>query len=134
MKTQFEFHSTKFNCSEPKEYFTNPGSYGDDFCRFLIARLNEQGVPTDAEPDQEDFGWFFNFRVGDIEHCLVTSFQPNDPAIGDCWLGWIERRAGFFASLIGGRQRDITPEAIQAIDLALRSSPDIHELSWHEPR
>ena len=89
-------------------------------------------MKTDDEPNQEDFGWYFCFEVGGVSHCLVIGFQPNDPDSGDQWLGWIERDAGFFASLFGGRNRGIRVEATALIDQMLRLHPGITNVSWHD--
>lgn len=132
MKTEFHFRSTAFNCTDPKEYFINDCCFGGDVCRWLIERLRAQRFQTGTEPLQEDFGWFFTFTAGGTEHCVIISFQPNDPANGDRWLGWIERQTGFFSSIFGGRKRGISPEAVEAIDTALRSSSEIQDLSWDE--
>lgn len=130
MNTKFEFECMLFNCIEPKEYFINPGSFGDDVARWLGGELRLQGIESVSEPEQEDFGWFFTFMVGSTEHCVVIGFQPEDTTNGVRWLGWIERQAGFVGSLFGGRKRGILPEAIDAIDAALRSSPEIKKLQW----
>src|SRR6187399_2844310 len=121
MKTEFRFFSTAFNITDPQDYFINECCFGDDVARWLAARLQEQGLQT-TEPGQEDFGWYFTFSIGEAEHCVVIGFQPNDLTVGDQWLGSVERQKGLFGSLFGGRQRDILPEAIEAIDTALRSS------------
>ena len=133
MKTEVHFRSTAFNCTEPKDYFINDCSFGDDVARWLIPQLRAQGIQTANEPDQEDFGWYLTFHAGGTEHCFVIGFQPNDTATGDQWLGWLERQTGFLGSLFGGRKRGILPEAVQAIDTALKSSPDIQRVTWHEP-
>jgi hypothetical protein len=133
MKTEAHFRSTAFNCTETKDYFINPYCFGDDVARWLIQQLRAQGLQTADEPDQEDFGWYLTFHVGGTEHCFVIGFQSNDPAIGDRWIGWLERHTGFLGSLFGGRRRGILPEAIHAIDTALRTSPDIQDVTWHEP-
>lgn len=133
MKTELQFRSTAFNCAEPKSYFINDSCFGDDVCRWLIQRLRAQGVQTADEPGQEDFGWYFTFQAAGVEHCFIVGFQPNDPAKGDRWLGWLERQTGFLGSRFGGRKRGIQPEAVQAIDAALTSSPDIHDIVWDEP-
>jgi len=133
MKTEVHFRSTAFNCTEPKDYFINDCCFGDDVVRWLIQQLRAQGIQTDDEPDQEDFGWYLTFHVGGTEHCFIISFQPNDPATGDQWLGWLERQSGLLGSLFGGLKRGILPEAIQAIDTALKASPDIQRITWHEP-
>jgi hypothetical protein len=133
MKSEVHFRSTAFNCTEPKDYFINQCCFGDDVARWLIQQLRATGIQTADEPGQEDFGWYLTFHAGGTEHCLSIGFQPNDEANGDQWLGWLERQTGFFGSLFGGRKRGILPEAIQAIDTALKSSPDIQRVSWHEP-
>lgn len=130
MNTSFQFNSKLFNIAEPRDYFVNPGCFGDDVAAWLIVRLNDGGIRTTSEPDQEDYGWFFNFMVNDIEHCVVVGFQPNDVETGDCWLGWIERKVGFVSSMFGGRKRGILPQAIRAIDSILSAEPEIHELRW----
>lgn len=135
VKTEVQFHSTAFNCTEPRDYFINDCCFGDDVARWLIARLRAQGIETTDEPSQEDFGWYFDFEAGGAGHCFIISFQPNDPQTGDRWLGWIERPTrGFFSALLrSGRGREVLPEAVQAMDAALKSSPDIHGVTWEEP-
>jgi hypothetical protein len=133
MQTEVRFRSTAFNCTEPRDYFINDCCFGDDICHWLIRELRARGYQTADQPGQEDFGWYFTFRVAGAEHCFVVGFQPNNPSAGDRWLGSIERQSGFLASLFGGRKRGILPEAIQAIDAVLKSSPDIRDVAWHEP-
>jgi hypothetical protein len=133
VKTEVAFHSTAFNCTQPRDYFINDCCFGDDLCKWLIARLRARGVQTADEPGQEDFGWYFTFTVDAAEHCFVLGFQPNDPAKGDRWLGSIERQVGFFRSIFGGRRRDISPRAVEAIDAALTGASEISNVVWHEP-
>jgi hypothetical protein len=132
VKTEVQFHTTSFNCSDPKDYFINACCFGDDAARWLIQQLRAQGLRTDDEPGQEDFGWFFNFQIGEVKHCFVIGFQPNDRATGDRWLGSVEHHAGFWKSLFGGRKRGVLPEAIQAIDKALQSNQEIRRIVWNE--
>jgi len=134
METEFSFKSTAFNCTQPREYFINPGCFGDDLARWLIAKLKERGIETGSGPGQEDFGWYFTFWVSDVEHCLVLGFQPNDPSAGDQWLGWLERQAGFLSSLTGGRKRGISPKAVSLINEILTTAPEIRDLNWQEHR
>ena len=133
MKTDVAFHTTAFNCTEPRDHFINAGCFGDDLCAWLIAQLRAAGVATSDEPGQEDFGWYFTFTVDGAEHCFVVGFQPNEPLKGDRWLGSIERHVGFLRSLLGGRRRDISSKAVEAIDAVLKASPDIRNVVWHEP-
>ena len=98
-----------------------------------MAELRNRGIPTDDEPGQEDFGWYFNFNVAGERHCFVVSFQPNDISVGDCWHGWVERDTGFLASVFGSRRlRDINLDAIQVIADIFASSSQITQISWGE--
>lgn len=129
MRTVFTFQSLLFNSSESRDYF-NPGCFGDDVARWLIAGLRSGGVSADAEPYQEDFGWFVNFDVPDGPHSCVVGFRP-EPS-GGLWIGWVERRAGFIASLLGGRHRGITVSATEALHAVLSAAGGVDELRWHE--
>jgi hypothetical protein len=130
METGFQFRSTYFNTSVPKDHFVNPSCYGDDLAEWLIARFKASGIETSAEPRPEDFGWYFTFVLDRTKYCVVLGFQPNDPDSGDCWIGWIERDAGFLGSIMGRRNRGISGDAIAILDRVLRSSPEIRDLVW----
>jgi hypothetical protein len=147
------FKSTAFNTSEPKECFINDCCFGDDVARWFIRELRTRGVETEAEPGQEDFGWYITFRVDRIEYQLIIGYRPSDeidsgngnspwgspPAEatprddlqhnGD-WICTIERRTGLIKSLLGGRNRGIVPEAPQVIHAVLSSSPQITDIRW----
>jgi hypothetical protein len=131
MKTSFQFLSDHFNISVPRDHFINPGCFGDDLAAWMIGKLKERGIETSSAPGQEDFGWYFTFTINNVQHCVVVGFQPNDIERGDRWIGWIERSPGLIGSILGGRSRGILPEAVELLDEILRSSPDIHELTWH---
>ena len=133
METGFQFLSTHFNTSVPKDYFINPCCYGDDLAEWLIARLNASAIVTSEKPGQEDFGWYFTFDLDGTKYCVVVGFQPNDPDSGDCWIGWVERQVGFIASILGRRNVGISPDAIALLDTVLRSSPEIRDLTWRRP-
>jgi len=126
---EIHFRSTAFNTTEPRPHFINACSFGDDVCVWLIGELKKRGIETDDEPRQEDFGWYFDFVIAGTRYCFVTSFQPNDPAAGDQWIGWVERDCGFILSILGGRTRKIAPAAIDAITDILRNSGKIIAVS-----
>ncbi len=107
-KTVVTFKSTAFNFSEPKEYFINACCFGDDVAKWLMKQLNEKGFQTAKAPGQEDFGWYFIFQAGGIEHCFVIGHRPGDNSEKGVWIGWLERHRGLIASLFGGRKREET--------------------------
>ena len=131
LRTEVHFQSSAFNTSESKDYFINPGCFGDDLCKWLMQELRAKGFRADGEPGQEDFGWYFTFHVGGKEHCLVVGYQPGDNDAGGIWRAWLERQRGFVLSILGARKSGILPEAANAIHGILSGSTQIQNVSWH---
>jgi len=131
MRTLVTFKSAAFNTSEARDYFINPGCFGDDVAKWIMQELQKRGFQAMGEPGQEDFGWYFTFRAGGREHDFVIGFRPGDGSAEGDWIGWLERRRGFVGSLLGGRKRGIEPAAVRAIHAVLSSSPQIREVRWH---
>lgn len=78
IRTVVTFQSVAFNTSEHRDYFTNPGCFGDDVAIWLIEELRKRKFETAAKPGQEDFGWYFTFHVSGIEYCLVIGYCPEE--------------------------------------------------------
>jgi hypothetical protein len=130
IKALVTFESAAFNLNEPKDYFINPCCFGDDVANWLIDELRKQGVTTDDKPGQEDFGWYLNFDASGMPHTFVIGHQPSGETEAGRWIGWVERRRGFFRSLLGARDRGIQPAAVEAIDKVLSNSPRIRAVRW----
>ena len=128
------FRSVTFNTSEAKEYFINDCCYGDDVCRWLRDRLRAQGLKVADEPGQEDFGWYLGVGKEQQDHMIVVAYQEDDSPEGGRWWGLVERNAGCLASLLGRRSMGIAPEVLQAIQAALSTAPEIHDIRWHTLR
>jgi hypothetical protein len=125
VRTVVTFESTAFNMAEPKDYFINPCCFGDDLAKWLIDELRKQGLETDDEPGQEDFGWYLNFETADISHTFVIGHRPTGETEAGTWFGVIERNRVFF------RRRGIQPSAVDAIHRILSTSPLIRDVRWH---
>ena len=130
MPTEALFRSSAFNTTEVRDYFINDCCFGDDLGKWLIAKLRAAGIETDDEPDQEDFGWFFNFKVPVGEHCCILAFQEDEPE--GIWHLTLERKRGLLGSMFGGRSKGIDEVAVAAITKALEAAPEIRELRWEE--
>jgi hypothetical protein len=130
MEPHVTFRTDAFNTSRPREYFINPECFGDDVALWLIGALRGRGMDVDPEPGQEDFGWFLRFRIGGVSHCLVLTLIPGDDEQPAQWAVWFERDAGFFSTLLGGRRKGISPNAIRAVRDILESSLEIREVEW----
>jgi hypothetical protein len=130
-RTVVTFKSDAFNSTEARGHFINPGCFGDDAAKWLIARLRAAGLRTGDAPDQEDFGWTFNFIVEGAEYAFVLGYRPGDEDEEGDWTGWIERNRGLLASLLGGRMRGISRAAAEAVHSALRDAEEVCSLRWH---
>ena len=128
MRSEASFRSSAFNTSEVRDYFINDCCFGDDLAMWLIARLRLAGVQTDDEPGQEDFGWYFEFKVPAGTHCCVLGYREGHPE--GSWHLWLERSRGLIGSLFGRRSHGIDDAAVRAITDALESAPEIRELEW----
>jgi hypothetical protein len=132
LRTLVTFSSDAFNTTEPREYFINPCCFGDDVARWLITELKVRGHGVDDEAGQEDFGWYVSFQVDGKPYTFVLGYREDDA--GSAWIGWLERDAGFLASILGGRSRGIEPAAARALHAILSESPDIRDVRWHHRR
>ena len=50
------FETNRFNVSEVKKHFINPGCFGEGLADWLRQRLSEECVAAEP-PGQEDWGW-----------------------------------------------------------------------------
>jgi hypothetical protein len=134
VRTIVTFQSSAFNTSQPRDYFVNECCYGDDLARWLIAELRGRGVSADAEPDQEDSGWYFGFRVADADYHFVLGYRPGETNGDGQWIAWLERKLGFVKSLLGRRKHHIGADAACLLQSVLSSSPKIGNVRWHHQR
>jgi hypothetical protein len=130
-RTVVTFQSTSFNTTEPRDYFINDCCFGDDLAGWLIGRLRSTGVQTDLEPGQEDFGWYFNFKLGENVYCVVLGFRPGEESAEGEWIAWLERTRGLVGSIFGFRKRDIERSAGEALHAALLDTATVRNIRWH---
>jgi hypothetical protein len=131
VRTVVTFKSAAFNFSEPRDYFINPCCFGDDVARWLAEQLRGKGYQANEVPGQEDFGWYFTFRVSGIAYCFVIGHRPGDENIEGEWIGWLERNRGLTGFILGSRNRGIQPAAVQVIHEILSNSQQIRDIHWH---
>lgn len=131
IRTLVTFESPAFNATERRDYFINDCCYGDDVARALMEQLHARGVSTDAEPSQEDSGWYFGYRFGETDYQFVLGHRPADGCGPAVWIGWLERKAGLVGSLLGARKRGIQPDGVTAIHSAISSLPQVSNIRWH---
>jgi hypothetical protein len=73
------FSSDRFNLSERREHFINECCYGDDVAGWLAQRLRQRGFEV-AEPDQEDWGWYFDVRCPEATYFVGVGGTPDAEA------------------------------------------------------
>ena len=133
LRTVVIFKSEQFNMKETKEHFINPENYGDDLTIWLAAEFEKQGavIEKDEEfPGQEDFGWFIDCKINQNTYTFVIShiLDEDDQFL---WSIMIERKCGLIGSLLGGRNKNILPEAPGLLQKILKSSDVISNIQWH---
>lgn len=124
-RTVVTFDSDRFNLTEEKDYFFNPGCYGDDLGEWLIQELRGAGWETIDKPGPEDFGWYVNYAKDGERYCAVIGNVE-----GESWFIAVERSCGLLGSMFGGRRRNIGRQGLEALHGILSSSPDLRNVQW----
>jgi len=129
MRSVVTIKSGSFNLTESKPYFINEACFGDDLARWLIGRFRERGVETDQEPGQEDFGWYFGFRLGEESYRAVIGNVAQER-----WFIVVERACGLLAAILGQQHRKISLESVLLVHEILGNAPaiDISEVAWFD--
>ncbi len=126
MRNAVRFNSSLFNDTEPKDYFINPGSFGDDVGNWLRPRLERLGYQV-VGPTQEDWGWYLDCAKAGATHSLNIGY------LGDhdegSWEIFIVRSRSLGDRLLS-RYRTIDPQVAQDLHAILTSSAEIQVLSW----
>jgi hypothetical protein len=127
VRTVATFESDSFNLKQARPYFINQDCFGDDLATWLIDKIRRAGAIADAEPKQEDFGWYVNYSVNGQPFCAVIGSIG-----GQCWFIVVERIVGLLGSPSGARNRCVPVSGIELIHNMLSSAPEIRKLRWHD--
>jgi len=131
VRTFVTFNTSLFNTTEEKENFINPCCFGEDATNWIMEHMPTEGFILDEEPDQEDWGWYFDVRLGEITYQICIGFIPAEEEKGQGnWLVFIVRHVGFFRSLFGKVKKHFAKEVPLAIHKALSSSTEIKNIRW----
>ena len=123
------FRSDAFNTTEERDYFINPCCFGDDVARWFIEELQKRNIVVDAEPSQEDWGWYFFFTCENSQYTLKIGFRPEDDDRDD-WLCFIEPPPRPFLSWLKRENKTIHPCAARTIHDVLSQSDKISHIRW----
>lgn len=126
--TEVTFLTERFNHTESKEHYINPHCYGDDVAQWLIDEFLKSGVKTEEKtPDQEDFGWYFNFFCDDSSYTCLVIYREDI----ERWQCVLEFNAGLLGSLFGKRKKTVPQNVAAILDAVLkRESTMISDVRW----
>src|SRR5262245_20748505 len=100
------FSTNRFNVTEPREYFINECCYGDDAARWLAERLRLRGVAV-TEPDQEDWGWYFDARHNEAAYFVGVGGYAEDEAADSNFGEWrlmVEKHRTLWEKITGANR------------------------------
>lgn len=131
MRTQVQFVSDAFPSYPREDERINPGIFGKRLAEYLAQELPKHGVTT-REFYAEDWGWEIPIE-NEAFPMFIGCGNQKDPD-GNQFLCFIdpgkpEVRKGLFKKI--STVADIERVA-EALDKALRSHPEVRELSWEE--
>ena|SRR5437899_1015292 len=134
VRTVATFESSAFNATERRDYFMHEGAYGDDIADWLMDELRARDVQTDDEARQDEAGWHFGIRRGEIDYKVRVSRRPGSASRPPVWIGRVERKTGRLGTLLHAPARAIEPDVVFSIHAVLNSSLLIRNLRWHYQR
>ena len=102
------FQSDVFNTTQEHNYFINACCFGDDVARWFIGELQKRNVVVDAEPGQEDWGWYIFFTCDNVQYTLQIGHRPEEDGSDD-WLCFIQTPPRTLLSLIKREKKTIHP-------------------------
>jgi len=119
-----------FTTSEFALSADNSEPLGRGLALWLVNAVKAKGCLVPGLPEQEDFGWYFDFEVGEVPHCFVLGGRVE---LGGeiTWIANVERRRRFLSSVFGGRKRGIRSEALVLMNEVVRSIPSVSSVAWH---
>ena len=128
LRTCATFQSSRFNTTEPREYFLNPGCFGDDCAQWLVALLRTAGVPGVAEPWQEDWGWQTRAELESTRVLISIGLVPADPPH---WLLMLDEERSLRARLFGRAHPQVVVRLAEAIHRGLAAEQTTRALRWY---
>ena len=102
------FSTDRFNLSQPREYFINECCYGDDAARWFVQELRARGLSV-TEPDQEDWGWYFDAELGGAGYFVGVGGNRDDEAASTNrgqWRLMVQKHRTLWEKLTGANQLD----------------------------
>lgn len=124
------FSTDRFNLSEPRDYFINDCCYGDDAARWLVAQLRARGL-TATDPDQEDWGWYFDVRWADARYFIGVGGNAEEETMAGNQGEWrliVEKHRSLWQKLTGANKLAADDPLLHLLDEIIAVEPDLVSL------
>lgn len=131
MRSLVTFRSDAFRKGGAGAEPIHPASLGEDLAGWIIAASRAQGIQTEEEPLQEDYGWVVTMVVEGVPHWIILGYRPVSEDEGDDWVAWVERKRSLLGLLRRRRGRVPNAAAVRAVHRILEDAPEITDLRWH---
>ena len=121
------FSTDRFNLSEPREYFINECCYGDDVARWLVERLRLRGMSV-TDPDQEDWGWYFDAQTKDAAYFVGVGGNIDDEAGSGNFGEWrfiVQKHRTLWEKLSGANLLDEHDEFLEVLKDIVANEPGL---------
>ena len=131
MLTHVTLRTSRFNLTEGKDYFVNPGCFGDDFVKWLIVEFAKCDLLSelDPEPCAEDWGW--EVLLSYHGRAFFIGLNAYSEAGNDGWLLFVESRLPFYKRWLGVSDSEENRELCSLLDGILKSAPEIEDIRWY---
>jgi hypothetical protein len=128
MRTHVTFRTNRFNQTEVRDYFINPGCFGDDCAAWVVAGLRARGWDDVSDPWQEDWGWQTSTARAGHKYLISVSVLEDDTPE---WLIFVQEHTGFLTRLRGKAGPSALHELVLAMHEVITASADIQNVRWH---
>ena len=114
----------RFNLSVVGDDFINDCCFGEDFSRWLVAALQQEGIQADLIC-MEDFGWANSASWNGTSYLVcVTGVPDEDPSRPDYgqWHVMVSRKRTLLQKISGRNQMTLADPLLAVIERALTSA------------
>jgi hypothetical protein len=123
-RTCVTFQSSRFNSTEPRDYYVNPDCFGDDVCRLFSEELRNHQIKSE-DPIPEDWGWRLYVKSADGKFSLNTNYH-----VDGFWLLFVKAHNDGLLNLFRKQERGVPLELTRMVNSILMAS-GATDVAWH---
>jgi hypothetical protein len=120
------FETSRFNLSQPRDYFINDCCFGDDTAEWLRGKLAELAIQA-TKQEQEDWGWYINVVHGGSSYFVGIGGNAEGATSGNRgeWRLMIEKQRSLMEKIIGKNRMAENEELIGVLRRIVEKEPDM---------